>query len=176
MIELSKEAAMLANIQITKVIFTLPEKEIIMQGKVQVDERRVNNQTSHISGRIEKLYVSFTGEEVIAGQRLATIYSRDLVNAQKELFEAIKTKERSPMLYRAARNKLKQWKLNEKQIDELEKSGKVQEEINISADISGVVLKRNVSVGDHVEEGGLLFTIADLKRVWVKIMPPMVID
>lgn len=167
-VEMSAEAMKLSNIQTTAVGFTLPEKEIFLQGKVQVDERRVNNQTAHIPGRIDKLYVSFTGETLRAGQKLASVYSPELVIAQKELFEAIKTKDSSPMLYNAARNKLKQWKLTETQIDEIERVGKVQEVVDIRADVSGVVLKRNVSVGDHVKEGSVLFTVADLSKVWVE--------
>ncbi len=167
MVEMSEEAAKLANIQTTAVGFMLPEKEIYLQGKVQVDERRVSNQTSHIPGRIEKLYTSFTGETVKAGQRLASVYSPELITAQKELFEAIKTKDSSPMLYHAVRNKLKQWKLTDKQINTIEKAGKVQEVVDIRADISGVVLKRTVSVGDHVKAGSVLFTVADLSSVWV---------
>lgn len=166
-IEMSNEAVKLANIQTSKVGFTLPEKEILLQGKVKVDERRVSNQTSHISGRIEKLYVSFTGEKVAYGQKIASIYSPELITAQKELFEAIKTKDGSSLLYNAARNKLKQWKLTDKQIDAIEKSGQVQKIIDIRADKQGVVLKRNVAVGDHLNEGSVLFTVADLSRVWV---------
>ncbi len=167
-VEMSAEAVKLSNIQTTAVGFTLPEKEILLQGKIQVDERRVGNQTSHIAGRVEKLYVSFTGETVKAGQKLAAVYSPELVTAQKELFEAIKTKDNSPVIYSAVRNKLKRWKLTDAQIDELERVGKVQEVIDIRADISGVVLKRSVSVGDHVKEGSLLFTVADLRKVWVE--------
>lgn len=167
-VEMSEEAVLLSNIQTTAVGFTLPEKEIYLQGKVQVDERRVSNQTSHLSGRIEKLYVTFTGELVSAGQKLASIYSPELVTAQKELFEAIKTRDSNPVLYNAARNKLKQWKLSEEQIDEIEASGNIQEVVDIRADISGVVLKRNASVGDYIKEGSVLFTIADLSKVWLE--------
>ena len=167
-VEMSEEAARLANIQTTAVGFTLPQKEIYLQGKVKVDERRVSNQTSHIPGRIEKLYISFTGETVHAGDRLASVYSPEVVTAQKELLEAAKTRESNPLLYNAARNKLKQWKLSESQIDGIERAGKVEEVVDIRADIGGVVLKRNVSVGDHMKEGAVLFTIADLRSVWLE--------
>jgi len=146
----------------------LPEKDIFLQGKVQVDERNVSNQTSHFTGRIDKLFVSFTGETVETGQKLASVYSPELVTAQKELFEAIKTKDKNPKLYNAARNKISQWKLTDAQIDAIEKGGIVLENVDIRADISGVVLKRNVSVGDHVMEGSVLFTIVDLSKVWVE--------
>lgn len=166
-VEMSESAARLANILTSKVSFMLPEKEINLQGKVVLDETRVGNQTVHIPGRIEKLYVDFTGEKVRKGQKLASIYSPELVNAQKELLEAAKSKNSNGLLYKAARNKLKQWKFTDAQINEIEKKAEVQEDLDILADMSGIVLERKVAVGDHVMGGGVLFTVADLSRVWV---------
>ncbi len=39
-------------------------------GRVKPDERRLYSQVSHIPGRIERLYVNFTGEKVFAGQKI----------------------------------------------------------------------------------------------------------
>ena len=36
----------------------------------------------------KKLYISFTGEKVSKGKNIATIYSPNLITAQKELIEA----------------------------------------------------------------------------------------
>lgn len=166
-VEMSESAARLANIRTSKVSFMLPEKEINLQGKVELDETRVGNQTVHIPGRIEKLYVDFTGEKVRKGQKLASIYSPELVNAQKELLEAAKSKNSNGLLYTAARNKLKQWKFTDAQINEIEKKGEVREDLDILADMSGIVLERKVAVGDHVMAGGVLFTMVDLSKVWV---------
>jgi len=167
-VEMSEDAIKLANIQTAVVSFTLPEKEIFLQGKVKIDERRVSNQTSHIPGRIEHLFVSFTGEKISAGQKLASIYSPNLITAQTELFEAIKSKDVNPLLYEASRNKLKQWKITEAQIDAIEKVGEVQEIIDVRADINGVVLSRKIAVGDYVKSGSVLFTVVDLNKVWIE--------
>lgn len=164
---MSEEAVKLSNIQTTKVSLSLPEKEISLQGKVKVDERRISNQTAHFMGRIEQLYISYTGESVHKGQKLASIYSPDLISAQKELFEAIKMKDTNPMIFEAAKNKLKLWKLSDETIDKIISEGKVQTEIDVKTHLTGVVLKKNVSVGDHVKEGAVLFEIADLTKVWV---------
>ena len=64
------------------------EKSIRLNGKVQADERQSFTQSSHIPGRIEKLFVNFTGDYISQGQMIAHIYSPDLVTAQEELFEA----------------------------------------------------------------------------------------
>ena len=166
-IEMSEAAMKLANIQTSIVEYSEAEKEIFLQGKVKIDERRVSTQAIHFSGRIEKLYVAFEGEQVTKGQRLATIYSPQLVTAQKELFEAIKSKESYPQLLDAARNKLRLWKLTDKQIADFEKNGKIKENFDITADVSGYVLSKKITTGDYVKAGGVLFEIVDLNRLWV---------
>lgn len=165
--EMSEEAIQLADIQTTKVELTNPEKEIFMQGKVKVDERRISIITSRFAGRIEKLFVDFTGVEVVKGQKLASIYSPELITAQQELFEAIKYKDANPMLYKAAHNKLKLWNITEEQIKEIETGGEPKQEIDIVSPVTGIVTMRMATLGDYVKEGSKLFEVVDLSRVWI---------
>ena len=164
---MNEQSYQLANIQTTVVEKASAKKEIRLLGRVKPDERRLYSQVSHIPGRIERLYVNFTGEKVYNGQKIVRIYSPELISAQKELFEAIKSKDIYPQLYTASRNKLKLWKLSDKQIDAIEATGNVQEQIDILSDHSGYVMKRNVEVGDYIKAGENLFEIANLSSVWV---------
>ena len=166
-IVMNEEAYQLANIQTTIVEKASADKEIRLLGRVKPDERRLYSQVSHIPGRIERLYVNFTGEKVYTGQKIVRIYSPELISAQKELFEAIKSKDIYPQLYTASRNKLKLWKLSDKQIDAIEATGNVQEQIDILSDHTGYVMNRNVELGDYIKAGGNLFDIANLSSVWV---------
>ena len=166
-IVMNEEAYQLANIQTTVVEKASANKEIRLLGRVKPDERRLYSQVSHIPGRIERLYVNFTGEKVYSGQKIVRIYSPELISAQKELFEAIKSKDVYPQLYTATRNKLKLWKLSDKQIDAIETAGIVQEQIDILSDHSGYVMSKNVELGDYIKAGGNLFDIANLSSVWV---------
>ncbi|MCB9273142.1 MAG: efflux RND transporter periplasmic adaptor subunit [Lewinellaceae bacterium] len=167
--EMTPEAVKLASIQ-TVAVGTAngsTTKDIFLAGKVQTDERLVASQVAHVPGRIEQLFVTFTGEAVRKGQKLATIYSPELVSAQRELIEALKWKETQPQLLEATRNKLRNWKISETTIAEIENSREVKTNITVYADQSGVVLKRRVSVGDYLREGGVLFDIASLGQVWL---------
>ncbi len=166
-IVLTEEAIQLANIQTSIVIKSNAKKEVRLLGTVKPDERRQYSQVSHIPGRIEKLYLNFTGEKVRKGQKIIRLYSPELVSAQKELFESIKSKDVFPQLYKASRNKLKLWKLSDNQIDAIVNSGEIQEQIDILSDYTGYVMKRNVELGDHVMEGMKLFDIANIDVVWV---------
>ncbi len=166
-IVLTAEAIQLANIQTSIVVRTDATKEVRLLGTVKPDERRQYSQVSHIPGRIERLYVNFTGEKVYRGQKMVRLYSPELISAQKELFEAIKSKDIYPQLFTASRNKLKLWKLTDAQIDAIVNSGVVQEQIDILSDYSGYVMKRNVELGDHVMEGMNIYDIANIDTIWV---------
>ena len=166
-LKMSEEAMRLADIQTSKVELTKPEKEIFMQGKVKIDERRVSIITSRFSGRIEKLFVDFTGIKVEKGQKLASLYSPELITAQQELFEALKYKDDNPVLYQAARNKLKLWNITEQQIVEIESNGQPKQEIDILSPLSGIVTQRMATLGDYVKEGSKLFEVVDLSKVWI---------
>jgi Cu(I)/Ag(I) efflux system membrane fusion protein len=166
-IHLSKEAAELANVLTSVVTKQTPVKEVRLYGKVQADERLFQSQVAHIPGRIERLAVNFTGEPVIKGQELAEIYSPELITAQQELLETVKTKQLQPELYEASKDKLRQWKLTDDQIAKIENSGTVQNNFEVVSNTAGTVTARRVSSGDHVSQGTVLFEIADLSKVWV---------
>ncbi len=166
-IHFTKEAAQLANVLTSVVSSQKPVKEIRLYGKVQADERLQQSQVAYIPGRIEKLLVNFTGELVRKGQALAVIYSPELVTAQQELLEAAKTKQAQPEIYEASKEKLRQWKLTETQILDIEKSGKVKTNMEIASTASGIVTARRVNNGDYVSQGTVLYEVSDLSRVWV---------
>ncbi|MBN1649719.1 MAG: efflux RND transporter periplasmic adaptor subunit [Bacteroidales bacterium] len=165
-IVLSESAAKLASIQTMIVSKGVPKKTLYLQGKVQADERNIALITARFGGRIEKLFVNFTGQQVKKGEKLATIYSPALLTAQKELLEAISFKESRPSIYIASRAKLKLWDLSDDQISAIEEKGEPQVYFDILSPISGTVSMRNVSIGDYMKEGNPLFKVIDLNKVW----------
>jgi len=165
-IHLTKEAIELANVLTSVVAKQKPLKEVRLYGKIQADERLLFSQVSHISGRIENLLVSFTGESVSKGQPLAYIYSPDLITTQQELLEAAKSKNSEPQIYEAAKEKLRLWKLSETQISAIESSGKIKTSFEVYSSTTGIVTKRFVNNGDYVSQGSPLFEISNLSKLW----------
>jgi membrane fusion protein, copper/silver efflux system len=165
-VHMNQEAIQLANVQTSIVSTQNPEKEIRLYGKIQADERLLQNQVAHLNGRVEKLLVNFTGEAIRKGQKLAVIYSPELVTAQQELLEAARTRQSQPEIYEAAKEKLHQWKLSDSQISAIEYSGKTQEAVEIESTTSGIVTARRVNTGDYVNVGSVLYEVANLSRVW----------
>lgn len=166
-IRLTNSAMKIAEVSTSKIFKKSPYKTLHLSGKVMADERNISEITARYPGRIEKLLVNYTGQEVKKGEILAKIYSPEIITAQKELFEAVKFKQSNPNYYKAARNKLKLWGISEQQIASIEKSGKAQFSFDILSPLSGTVTMRHTSLGDYVKEGTSLFEIMDLSKVWV---------
>ncbi len=165
--KLTENAIALANIQTTIVgKGNIDGNTIKLSGKIAENEEANVVQVSYFSGRIERLNINFTGEEVRKGQLLATIYSPELYAAQQELITAASLKESQPALYKAIRNKLKLWKLSENQINQIEETQKVKENFPVYATVSGTVTEKLVEQGDYIKQGQPLLKIANLNTVW----------
>lgn len=167
-LEMTPAAAKLAQIETT----VLGEQDNVviqrtLSGKLQADERRTAAQVAHVSGRIEQLYVTFTGQNIRKGQKLADIYAPELVTAQRELLQAKELQEINPDLLQAARKKLQYWKISPDQIQVIETSGEIQETFTLFADAAGIVKTRRIAVGDYVQQGEVLFDILELSRLWI---------
>ncbi|MFA5298493.1 MAG: efflux RND transporter periplasmic adaptor subunit, partial [Lutibacter sp.] len=138
-----------------------------VDGKVEIDERNAYVQSTHIPGRIEQIFINFTGEKIKRGQALATVYSPELVTAQEELLQAASIKETQPELFEAAQEKLRNWKIGQTQINQILANKKPIQRFSIRADVNGIVTKKLVDLGDYVERGMPIYEISDLSKVWV---------
>ncbi|MBO0330470.1 efflux RND transporter periplasmic adaptor subunit [[Muricauda] lutisoli] len=166
-IKMSENAMVLAGVETVQVGAAAGgEESIKLSGKVTVNQKSDAVQSAYFDGRIENIFVNFEGEEVKKGQKLATIYAPSLVSAQQELLTAANLRQSQPQLYKAVRNKLKLWKLTDAQIDQIESSGKVQENFPIYANVGGVVSEIMVEEGDYIKTGSPLVKVANLNSVW----------
>jgi Cu(I)/Ag(I) efflux system membrane fusion protein len=165
-LSISRYSAKLMDIETTLVEHRFAEAEISMVGKVDYDETRLSTISAWVPGRIDRLFVDYTGMPVQEGDHLAELFSPELLNAQKELLLAIK---QSPEMLDSVRERFRLWGFDAEQIRQLEERGEASDHMTIHATSGGIVIHRNASEGMYVETGTKLFTIADLSRVWVKL-------
>jgi len=179
-ITLSDTAQKLASIQVAPVERKFVAAEIRMFGKIDYDETKLAYITARVPGRLDRLYVDYTGINVKKGDPLIYLYSPELITAQEELIQALKrvsTKNKNSefvqkdsfSMLEAAREKLRLWGLTESQIKQIEKKNKPSDHIAIYAPISGTVIHKNAVEGMYVNTGTQIYTIADLNQVWVKL-------
>ena len=174
-LRMSKNAVALADIQTSRVKRQHVSKEIRMVGKVDYDETRLVDSTAWIPGRLDRLYVNYTGVLVREGDHLFHIYSPKLVVAQDELLLALKAYQQSRLRtkdvalnnVRLAEDKLRLWGVRDEQIEEIKHRGKASDHITIYAPVGGIVISKHVNEGAYVKEGTPVYTIADLSQVWI---------
>ncbi|MBM4295678.1 MAG: efflux RND transporter periplasmic adaptor subunit, partial [Deltaproteobacteria bacterium] len=148
-------------------------------GIVNYDEKKLAVVTTKINGWVDRLYAKATGEPLRKGQPLISIYSPELVSAQREYLLALKnlkTLEKSPYpevkesaqrLAEASRRRLDYWDISRRQIEVLEKTGEVKKDLTLMSPVTGIVIKRNVTEGQMVQAGMPLLEVVDLTTVWV---------
>lgn len=164
---MTEAAVQLADIQTAPVIRAVPRRELDLPGRIRVDERRITRVTTYFPGRIQNTIVNFTGTPIREGEPMVSIYSPELIAAQRELLEAARQKERNPRLYESARQKFRLWEFTDEQIDEIENSGIVRQELEIRSPVSGYVLSRNIADKQYVSEGTVIYEVANLDHIWV---------
>ncbi|MCF7973588.1 MAG: efflux RND transporter periplasmic adaptor subunit [Phycisphaerae bacterium] len=180
-LSVSPNAAQLMNIETAPVERRFVSASVRMVGKVDYDETRLSYITAWIPGRLDRLYVDYTGLPVRKGDHMVWLYSPELISAQEELLQALKAvknmenssqsimQDMTQSTVKASREKLRLWGLTPEQIQQIETTGEVSDHMTIYAPTSGIVIHKNAVDGMYVKEGTQIYTIADLSQVWVKL-------
>jgi len=180
-LELSEAAAALAEVETVPVERRSVAREVRMVGMIEVDETRLHYVTAWFPGRLDRLFVDYTGTLVREGDHLAEVYSPELLTAQEELLQAVSAEKKlaassseflrksAAQTLRSSREKLRLWGLSAEQIASIEREGKSQDHVTIHATSGGVVVHKNKNRGEYVKTGERIYAIADLSQVWVKL-------
>jgi Cu(I)/Ag(I) efflux system membrane fusion protein len=178
-LRISAADAALADIRTAPVERRFTTRRLRLAGEIEVDETRVRTVAARVPGRLDRLFVDFTGVTVRRGDHLVEIYSPDLFTAQQELLEARARLDRQDpgqseflaesdrRLFESAREKLVEWGLSTAAIEAILARGTAEDRITLTAPTSGVVVHKNVAEGDYVATGTRLYQIAELDRLWV---------
>lgn len=156
-------------------------------GTVAADETRLFWVTSATSGRVREMGTATTGSLVAKGEVLGAYYTSELLVPQQnflrmhETYQAVQQGDQNPYDHFQGGNQLATyWRnvdvarealmnlgMSAEQIDEITVTHQPSYLVQMRAPASGVVLSRNVSLGQAFDEWAVLFTIADLGSVWV---------
>ncbi|WP_020407227.1 efflux RND transporter periplasmic adaptor subunit [Hahella ganghwensis] len=148
--------------KVTQSALSLPIQTV---GYVTFDESRLMHIHGRVDGWIEVLNVTSEGDPVRRGQTLYELYSPTLVNAQEEYLAAVRSN--NALLKRASKARLESLGLSSLQISALDKRGRVEQRIKVSAEVDGVVSKLNVRQGMFVKPATEIMSIGPLDPVWV---------
>jgi hypothetical protein len=149
---------------------------------VETDETRMARIIARFPGRVEELMVNSTGLVVKQGEPLVRIYSPKFLAAAEEYLQALtrqksaesgssspEDRQRARVVADYARQRLVLAGFTNEQLDGIARTGKVDETIILHSPLAGVVLEKNVLLGQMLDESMVLYTIADLSTLWVQI-------
>ncbi|KAA5539787.1 DUF3347 domain-containing protein [Roseiconus nitratireducens] len=176
-ISISNDVKKLMNVEVTPVVRKYVPAKVRMVGKISYDETRLAHITAWVPGRLERMFVDFTGIEVNEGDHMVEIYSEQLYTAQQELLAALDRDQPRPSsrfieplnLLESAREKLRRLGLTPEQIQEIEQRGTASETVTINSPVGGVVVQKLRQEGDRVQTGDRIYSVADLTHLWVML-------
>ncbi|MHA6247478.1 efflux RND transporter periplasmic adaptor subunit [Pontibacter sp. CAU 1760] len=172
---LSQSQMALGNIQTKRVKLGDVGSNILLTGKLVLDETQTDVISSRATGRVERLYIKETGQSVQKGQPLYELYSEELLTLQREYLLALKQQQalgrenpRFASFLEAAKQKLLLFGLTQSQVKSLARSGAVDARVTLVAPSSGVITDIAAAEGQYVSEGSVLYRLGKLGKIWVE--------
>ena len=172
-IVLNESQIRLANISTAPVLKKEMEIKTILSGKMVVNEEQTEIISSRVQGRIERLFFKEVGQRVMQGEPLYEIYSEQLLTLQQEFLlaqrqvEELKEKRYESFLS-SSEKKLLLFGMTRDQIATLSKQRKTNSRITLFATASGIISRIDIAEGQYVSEGGALYRIEKLDKVWIE--------
>jgi len=182
-VQVSPDRIVQAGVLVEPVTYRLLIRTIRTYGIIETPETQLATIVARFPGRIENLMVNAVGTVVKKGQPLVRIYSPKFLSATQEYLQTLTAlretegdvqataddKRRAAQIAQYARERLALAGFTETQLDQIARTGKADEHVTLESPLAGTVLERNVLLGQQVEEGTILFTIADLSTLWVQV-------
>jgi membrane fusion protein, copper/silver efflux system len=179
-VSLSPTQRVMANVSTAPARRRAFEHIINAVGVIDYAEPFQSKVSARFRGRIEKLYVNFTGEVVHKGQPLFEMYSPDLVSAERDYVLAVSAmarpqepgadpvqKAQEEAMVNAARERLRvHYGMTLVQIESIASTRQTNSAVMFTSPIHGTVVAKEVQEGQYVDEGMLLYQLADLSKVW----------
>ncbi|HTX18344.1 MAG TPA: efflux RND transporter periplasmic adaptor subunit [Bacteroidota bacterium] len=177
-VSISPRERILANVRSDSVRRETLNREIDAVGIIDFAEPNLRHITMRFSGRLDRLFLQYTGQQVKRGDPVALVYSPEAISAQEEFILALKSVDvtggedsvigHTPMLLTSqSQEKLLELGFSSSQIETLRKTRKVESHVTIVSPISGTVIKKYVDPQHYAAEGEVIYDVADLSTVWM---------
>jgi Cu(I)/Ag(I) efflux system membrane fusion protein len=183
-VQVLPERVMQAGVEVETVSYRMLSRTARSYGLVEVDESRLARISLRFPGRVDELMVNTVGVAVKKGEPLAKVYSPKYLAASHEYVQAleaqrkaeadprasVETKQLAATIAQSTRQRLALAQFTPEQLAALERGEKPGDHVTFHSPIAGVVIEKNVLLGDTLEEGTTLYTVADLSVLWVQML------
>ncbi len=174
-LQLNTLQVQLGNIKVDSARVRTIQEELLLPGRIVVDQRSVTTVSTHVMGRLEKLYFKNIGERVAKGQPLYALYSAELnVTVSELLFARDMARKADPAtedpgrLERSARHKLIAYGLTEEQVDAFAALNNAPYTIDFLSPASGVITELSMREGETLMQGAMVMKLVSLRSLWVE--------
>jgi len=127
----------LSSVPVTSIQQTAEAIEVEALGTVQYDTRGMGAISARVNGRIEKLYLKYTFQDVNKGQKIMEIYSPEILTAQQNLLFLVKNDPDNTSFINTAKEKLLLLGMSNEQLQQVIQSGKPSYTISVYSNYSG---------------------------------------
>jgi Cu(I)/Ag(I) efflux system membrane fusion protein len=159
-------------------------------GTIEADTRAAGTISARVSGRIEKLYLRYRFQKIQAGQKVAEIYSPELLTAEENLLFLLKNDAQNTSFINAAKQKLLLLGMSSAELNKVVATGKPMYSVTIYSNYSGhlhdagmsdntnetemsntapVTQELSLKEGMYVNKGQALFMIMNHRKAWVAL-------
>jgi Cu(I)/Ag(I) efflux system membrane fusion protein len=140
-------------------------------GTTQFDESKADVVQSRVTGYIDHLYASAPMQRVTKGAPIASLFVPDWLAPQEE-YLALKRGGMDDGMLAASRARMRAMSIPDGMIASLDRTGKAQTHITLSAPETGVLTELNVRDGAMVSPGQTLAKVSGLDRLWLVVEVP----
>ena len=168
-IRVSPEKQQLIGVRVAMVEKRALVQNLRLLGKVAADETRIYRITAAVDGWITKTMPVSAGSFVRKDEMLVGIYSLEFLSAGQSLLFALSSKDQFDTNLKPYADALKNLGMGDRQIQEMIKTRKYLENVDITSPTDGFILVRNISDEQRFDKGAELFRIADLSHVWILV-------
>ncbi len=178
-VQISSDRQQMIGIRVAQVERKPPLHAARALGRVASDEARLYRINSSTDMWIRTVFAPTTGSFVRRDEILMSFYSTNFLTAASSYMFALSTADRfkgsagaeqdATFNYqvRQAIDALENLGVSQTQIKEMEKTRKPGDLVEVRSPTDGIVLARNVSLGQWIGSGTELYRISDLSQVWI---------
>lgn len=143
------------------------ERTLRVNGRIEDDDTRHRIVAARVPGRVEKLHINYIGAEVDAQAPLITLYSPEVLSAQRIFVERLRIGSAGPATELAlARERLLELGLTAEDVAALTQSQQPSATITVRAPFTGTVVAKSVYEGQYVSVSDRLLELADFSKMW----------
>jgi membrane fusion protein, copper/silver efflux system len=150
-------------------------------GRVAPDETRVYRINSATDGWVRTILPFTTGSLVRKDELLATFFAPEFFSAIKAYLYGLRSLDRFTTSGKETqdqidltggnvdsyRNALRNLGMTEHQMDEIARTRRTPDTVEVRSPAAGFILSRNISPGQRFEKGTELYRVADLGEIWI---------